>query len=100
MQMALQNKLLKNECINLIQYILNQARMKEISITYMLDMFERNEIKKSFTNLVMESAIDTMKKKETKKKFSEFISDIWSDSSLRWNIFKRALQFWTNSPKH
>lgn len=100
LQMALQNKLLKNECINLIQYILNQERMKEISTTYMLDMFERNEIKKSFTNLVMESAIDTMKKKETKKKFSEFISDIWSDSSLRWNIFKRALQFWTNSPKH
>lgn len=100
MQMALQNKMLKNECINLIQYILTQERMKELSTTYMLDIFERNAIKKSFTNLVMESAIDTMKKKETKKKFSEFISDIWSDSSLRWNIFKRALQFWTNSPKH
>ena len=47
----------------------------------------------------MESAIVTMKKNETKKKFSEFIAKVWSDSNLRWNIFKRALQFWSNSSK-
>ena len=99
LQISLQNKSLKMECINLIQYILNQEKTKEITKNYFIEMFYKNEFKKTFTNLVMESAIVTMKKNETKKKFSEFIAEVWSDSNLRWNIFKRALQFWSNSSK-
>ena len=99
LQISLQNKSLKMECINLIQYILNQEKTKEITKNYFIEMFDKNEFKKTFTNLVMESAIVTMKKNETKKKFSEFIAKVWSDSNLRWNIFKRALQFWSNSSK-
>ena len=99
LQISLQNKSLKIECINLLQYILNQEKTKEITKNYFIEMFYKNEFKKTFTNLVMESAIVTMKKNETKKKFSEFIAEVWSDSNLRWNIFKRALQFWSNSSK-
>jgi hypothetical protein len=35
-----------------------------------------------------------MNQPTTKKKFSEFVTDVWSDPNLRWIIIKKTFNFW------
>lgn len=97
--LTFRDKKIRNEFVNLADYIMSQEKTKEVTKNFFLNVFEKNEIKKSFTDLMTDSAIATMRKSETKKNFSEFISDVWSDQNLRWNVFKRAVRFWSGTSR-
>ena len=99
LQLSLQNTHLKQEFVGLVQYILNQERTKQITRNYFLEMFNKCDIQNSFTNLILQSTLRTMKHKETKSNFSNFIIETWADPNLRWNVLMKTFQFWKPNRK-
>lgn len=99
MIVVMQNKELKKESIELLKDFLDYPNTKEAFIGYCKEVAMKEEIKEMFTNLIIDSAINTMKMPEIKKKGAEFIADIWSDPIVRWNMFKRSILFWQTTPQ-
>jgi hypothetical protein len=85
---------IKTEGVEILKYIIEKEESKDIMAQYFKVIFLRADIIKALSNVISDSAIHTMNSATTKKKFSEFVADVWSDPNLRWYVIKRALNFW------
>lgn len=88
---------LKEEAINILRFIVDQDESKDIIAQYFKVIFLRDDIVKSLASLLTEAVTFSLNSAVTKKKFTEFATDIWSDPNLRWFILKRSVNFWSPS---
>jgi hypothetical protein len=85
---------IKLESVALLKYLLEKEESKDIMSQYFKVIFLRSDIIKSLSSVITDSAIYTMTGATTKKKFAEFVIDVWSDPNLRWYVIKKSLNFW------
>ena len=85
---------IKTEGVSLLQFILDKEESKDIMSQYFKVMFLRADIIKALSSVITDSAIHTMNIPTTKRKFAEFVIDVWSDPNLRWYVIKKSLNFW------
>jgi hypothetical protein len=85
---------IKTEGSELLRHIIEKEESKDIMSQYFKVIFLRSDIIKALSSVITDSAIYTMNGATTKKKFAEFILDVWSDSNLRWYVIKKSLNFW------
>jgi hypothetical protein len=85
---------IKQEGVQLLKYIIQKEESKDIMAQYFKVIFLRSDIIKSLSNVISDSGIYTMNTPATKKKFAEFVIDVWSDPNLRWYVIKKSLNFW------
>lgn len=89
---------LKNEAIELVNFITYEKMTEDILARYFKDIFVREDIIQALTCIVSDSIVHTLNSGATKKKFAEFITDVWSDPSLRWFVIKKSVDFWSPTP--
>lgn len=85
---------IKEEGVQILKYIIQKEESKDIMAQYFKVIFLRSDIIKSLSNLIIDSGIYTMGTPVSKKKFAEFVIDVWSDPNLRWYVIKKSLNFW------
>lgn len=90
---------IKAETVGILDYIIDQDESKDIIAQYFKVVFLREDIIKSLSSLVSEAVIYSLNSAVTKKKFTEFVTDIWSDPHLRWSVLKKSVNFWTPETK-
>ncbi len=97
------NKVLLSELtkINLIQTFRNLTGEKELEAIlaqFLKVVFIKEDIYVALCKLFMDSLFSVVNKESVKKEFSLFLSNIWADNNLRWNIIKKTIDFSTLSP--
>ena len=85
---------IKREGVNVLKYIIEKEESKDIMAQYFKVIFLRSDIIKALSSVILDAAVYTMDQPGTKKKFSEFVTDVWSDPNLRWIIIKKTFNFW------
>jgi hypothetical protein len=90
----LKSEEVKFEGIGILKYIIEKEESKDIMSQYFKVIFLRSDIIKALASVITDSAIHTMNMDLTKKKFGEFLIDVWSDPNLRWYVIKKSLNFW------
>ena len=93
----LQMQEIKLESLDLLKHILEKEESKDILSQYFKVIFLRSDMIKSLSSVITDSALYTMNSQTTKKKFAEFILDVWSDPDLRWFVIKKSFNFWQAS---
>lgn len=85
---------IKKEGVDLVKYIIEKEESKDIMSQYFKVIFLRSDILKALSSVITDAGVYTMNQPATKKKFSEFVTDVWSDPNLRWVIIKKTFNFW------
>ena len=85
---------IKKEGVDLLKYIIEKEESKDIMAQYFKVIFLRSDIIKALSSVIVDAGVYTMDQPNTKKKFAEFVTDIWSDPNLRWMLIKKTFNFW------
>lgn len=84
----------KEETVNVLRFFVEKKDSQDIVSQFFKLIFLREDIMKALASVISDSAVYSMADAATKKKFAEFITDVWSDPNLRWFVLKKSLNFW------
>jgi hypothetical protein len=87
---------IKEESIKLVNFVANQPDTKHVVSQFFKVVFLREDIVHSLTHLFNESAFRVMDSTQAQNYFSDFIGNVWADPLLRWNLFKKSFDFWSD----
>jgi hypothetical protein len=85
---------IKREGVDALKYIIEKEESKDIMAQYFKVIFLRSDIIKALSSLITDAGVYTMDQPTTKKKFADFLTDVWSDPNLRWIVIKKTFNFW------
>ncbi len=81
----------KKESVEVFKHVINKNESQDILTQYFKVLFLRLDMIKAFSSLVEDGVVHTMNSEPTRDKLENFLIDVWSDSSLRWNLIKKTL---------
>ena len=90
---------IKKEGMEIFRNIIERKENKEIITNYFKAIFVREDIFNSLSHLFLLAIINALDHPDSKTKFSEFLTKIWSDNDFRWLIIKTSFNFWSSENK-
>lgn len=95
----LKDEKIKNEAVKILEYVIKRSESNDIISQYFKNVFLKDELIKSLSGVISKSAYYSMSTNETKKKFAEFLVDVWSDPAFRWNVIKKSINIFPDTKK-